>query len=221
LCKSYNGGGAAPAIGRAGADSMVIGVGAREGPLCSGQNRPNSSSCASGIQSRRGPVQPRCIASVWRGPPCSGAHRHAVPYVRHAASRTHDAARTHDLGRPVEPHTSGSRPSQRAPLMLTRAKGNTWPNAGRHVRDALGQPGRSSLACRGKLQQPGADVQARTQHGVPHVLAPSRHVSQAVVLRRPALCCDGSGVRQRSRVVGPPRQWRGVVSGWVEQTGAA
>ena len=193
---------------------MVIGVGAREGPLCSGQNRPNSSSCPSGIQSRRGPVQPRCIASVSRGPQCSGAHRHAVPYVRHAASRTHDAARTHDLGRPVEPHTSASRRSQRAPLMHTRAKGNTWPNAGRHVRDALGQPGRSSLACRGNLQQPGADVQARTQHGVPHVLAPSRHVSQAVVLRRPALCCDGSGV---GAVEGRPVVGTGVgISGAID-----
>ena len=44
LCESYNGGGAAPAIARVGADSMVTGVGAREAPLRSGQNRPSASS---------------------------------------------------------------------------------------------------------------------------------------------------------------------------------
>ena len=64
----------------------------------------------------------------------------------------------------VQRRTSGSRRSHRAPLTvtLTRAKGSTWPNAARHVRNALGQPGRSSLAFQGKFEKPGADMTLRS-----------------------------------------------------------
>ena len=82
---SYNGGAASSSSAVAGANTIAAAAGGRGASFGSGQNRPNSASCCSGIQCRRGPAQARLDGTECACNARTNVHLHARTNVRRRA----------------------------------------------------------------------------------------------------------------------------------------